>query len=269
MVMSGNQGGSRPGLWGRLAQGAALAAAALCLMAGAGQEELRLATTLSSDQIIRNFDTIVFHNEFDDNEDSRLRKWSDPVRIYLDIRAGDPAVILETVGAHVAHLAEITGHDIALTENLAEANTTVVFERDSLLEAVKTDYFAPEFDIHTVMQTNLCIGQYRSNNRFEINTAVVVIPIDRVMSRGRLKACIIEELTQVLGLPNDSDTVFPSVFNDHSSDIDLSAQDVLLIKLLYDPRLTLGMPRQEALAEARAILADWGIKELTIGAADH
>ena len=257
------------GLMWRLVRGGALAGAALCLMAGAGREELRLATTLSSDQLVHNFNTVVFYNEFNKNRDSRLRKWVKPLRIYVDIRAGDPSIILDTVGAHIAHLAEITGHDIALTGNRAEANTTVVFERDGLLDSVKIDYFAPDFDIRTVMQTNLCIGQYRSNDKFEITDAVVVIPIDRVMSRGRLKACIIEELTQVLGLPNDSDTVFPSVFNDHSPDVDLSAQDVLLLKLLYDPRLTVGMPRQNVLAEARAILADWGIEKLTIGAAAH
>lgn len=266
--MNGTLGRSSTGLLRRLAHGAGLAVAGLCLIGGAAGEELKLVTTLSRDQLVRNFDTIVFHNEFDRNEDSRLRKWADPLRIYLDVRAGDPGVILDTVSAHIAHLAEITGHDIALTEDVTQANTTVVFERDGLLDAVKSDYFAPDFDIRTVMQTNLCIGQYRSNSSYEINKAVVVIPIDRVMSRGRLRACVIEELTQVLGLPNDSDTVFPSVFNDHSPDVDLSPQDVLLIKLLYDARLTVGMPRAAAVAEVREILADWGIKELRIGATD-
>lgn len=267
--MTGMLQESTTGFVSRFARVTALAATALCLMAGAAPERLQLVTTLSRDQLVRNFDTIVFHNEFDGNEDSRLRKWTDPLRIYLDVRAGDPALLGNTVEAHIAHLAQITGHDIALTGNIDEANISVVFERNSLLDAVKSDYFAPDFDIRTVMQTNLCIGQYRSNSDYEINKAVVVIPIDRVMSRGRLKACVIEELTQVLGLPNDSDSVYPSVFNDHTPDIDLTAQDILLLKLLYDPKLAAGMPRNKAVAQARALLEAWGIDELRIGAVDR
>jgi hypothetical protein len=87
---------------------------------------------------------------------------------------------------------------------------------------------------------------------------VVVIPIDRVMARGRLEACVVEEITQILGLPNDSDDVVPSVFNDHSPDIELSWQDILLVKLLFDPRLRPGMPRADALANVRMILGEMG-----------
>jgi hypothetical protein len=29
-----------------------------------------------------------------------------------------------------------------------------------------------------------------------------------------MRACVVEELTRVLGLPNDSDAVKPSIFND-------------------------------------------------------
>jgi len=252
----------------RLWRLAALGLGALCLTAAGGAETPRLVTTLTSDQLVRNFDTIVFHNEFDRSEDTRLRKWVAPVRIYVDVRAGDPALIADTVRSHIEHLAGISGHDIALTDDPAAANTTVVFERESLLDMVKSDYFEPDFDIRTVMQTNLCIGQYRSNSDYEITTAVVVIPIDRVMSRGRLKACVIEELTQVLGLPNDSDDVFPSVFNDRSRDVELTAQDILFVKLLYDPRLTAGMARDKVLDEVRTILREQGIKELRFGATD-
>ena len=67
-----------------------------------------------------------------------------------------------------------------------------------------------------------------------------------------------EEITQILGLPNDSDEVYPSVFNDHSIDIELSAQDILLVKLLFDPRLRPGMPRADALANVRMILGEMG-----------
>ena len=75
-----------------------------------------------------------------------------------------------------------------------------------------------------------------------------------------LKSCIVEETTQVMGLPNDSSDVRPSIFNDRGGLDDLSGQDVLLLRLLYDPRLKAGMTRDEALATARRILPELRVR---------
>jgi len=248
-------------------RGAVLGFAALWLLANGGSSpppgpDLHL----TRDQLVRNFDTIVFHNEFDSQTDARLRKWVVPVRVFLDIRTGDRKLIEFAVAQHVRHLAAITGYDIALTDDQGAANVAVVFDRESAIEQIGLDYFAPSFDIKRVMQTNLCIGQYQSNDRYEIVHAVVVIPIDRVMSRGRLEACVVEEITQILGLPNDSDEVYPSVFNDHSIDVELTPQDIVLIKLLFDRRLEAGMRRADALANVRMILGEMGYGDGKAGA---
>ena len=54
-------------------------------------------------------------------------------------------------------------------------------------------------------------------------------------------ACVVEELTQVLGLVNDSSDVYPSIFNDRSFNDFLSGLDYLLLKILYHPELRAGM----------------------------
>ena len=240
----------------------AMACVALCLMGESGTREPApyLHVPLSRDQLIRNFDIIVFHNEFDGQTDNRLRKWAVPVRLYLDIRSGDRKLIDFAVEQHVEHLAGITQYDIAVVTDLAQANVVVVFDNESALEQIRRDYFPPKFDIKQVMQTNLCIGQYQSNDSYEIVHAVVVIPVDRVMAAGRLEACVVEEITQILGLPNDSDDVNPSVFNDDSAEIELTNQDILLVKLLFDPRLRAGMRRAEVLANVRDILEEMGYR---------
>ena len=69
-----------------------------------------------------------------------------------------------------------------------------------------------------------------------------------------MRACVVEELTQVLGLPNDSDAVKPSIFNDQSRYFELTDHDRRMLKVLYDPRITPGMPRNEALRQGRLIL---------------
>ena len=59
-----------------------------------------------------------------------------------------------------------------------------------------------------------------------------------------------------MGLPNDSNDVYPSIFNDKGRLDDLSEQDVLLLRLLYDPRMKAGMSRDDALNTARRILPE-------------
>jgi hypothetical protein len=224
--------------------------------AGAARDRHAQSTELSVDRLLRSFDVIVFHNEFDDKVDTRLRKWVDPVRIFLDVRAGNPAMLKRHMEAHVRTLVEITGYDIATVADPGAANITVVFERDNRLEQVAWDYFSTDFNIRMVMRTNLCFGHYHSNAHYEIFKAVIVIPTDRAMSRKKLAACIVEETTQVLGLPNDSDEVSPSIFNDRSTDDELTEQDAILLRLLYDSRLKPGMPREEVLRLVGEILKE-------------
>lgn len=58
-----------------------------------------------------------------------------------------------------------------------------------------------------------------------------------------------------MGLPNDSDQVFPSVFNDHSIDSFLSPLDYLLLRILYAPELKSGMDVKAVQKALPAVLA--------------
>jgi len=71
-----------------------------------------------------------------------------------------------------------------------------------------------------------------------------------------MDACLLEEMTQAMGLPNDSDLVTPSIFNQKSTRRDLSGSDVLLLQTLYDKRLPAGTPRADALRIGREILQE-------------
>ena len=67
------------------------------------------------------------------------------------------------------------------------------------------------------------------------------------------RTCIHEEIAQGLGLPNDSPTARPSIFNDDDEFALLTSHDELLLKMLYDPRLKAGMTADEARPVARII----------------
>lgn len=208
----------------------------------------------SVDKVVSNFDQIVFRTEFGPSPDPRIRKWTAPVRIYLDSRAGNLATQTNLTATHMALLEKLTGLDITFSSTAPQSNIIIVFERyDSLIGAVN-EYLSQPIGGWKDLNGSLCFGIYAVNQHSEIVNAVIGIPSDTAPSFGKLPACIVEELTQVMGLPNDSDEVFPSIFNDHSPDDFLTEQDEALVRLLYDPRLAPGMERPAALDEVRAIL---------------
>jgi hypothetical protein len=133
-----------------------------------------------------------------------------------------------------------------------------VFDTQDRLIGSVNKYLAQPIGGWKDLHGSLCFGMFGVQDALQINFAVIGIPIDEVMSRGKLKDCVIEETTQVLGLPNDSDKVFPSVFNDHSPQVTLTDDDELLVRLLYSPRIDVGMSRAEALKVVREILEEGG-----------
>jgi hypothetical protein len=62
-----------------------------------------------------------------------------------------------------------------------------------------------------------------------------------------------EEIAQGLGLPNDSPAARPSIFNDDEEFALLTRHDELLLRILYDERLSPGMEPDEARPIVRRI----------------
>jgi hypothetical protein len=59
-------------------------------------------------------------------------------------------------------------------------------------------------------------------------------------------SCIHEEITQGLGLANDSPLARPSIFNDDEEFALLTPMDEVMLRMLYSPRLRAGMTEAEA-----------------------
>lgn len=74
----------------------------------------------------------------------------------------------------------------------------------------------------------------------------------------RLQSCIVEELTQALGLVNDVPGARFTMFNDiwRARQTELTVQDRLFVRLLYDRRMRPGFDRDEAREAALRILAE-------------
>lgn len=216
------------------------------------------ADGLSNAQIIRDFDAIAFHNEVRYVANPRVTKWVRAIRAFKQFDTRITPATESFLDKHMARLAHVTGLDISYVDKAAASNFLIIFTQRAKYIATALKHVKPDGmprDIGRRLGATNCLGVYTVQPKTaELERAVVVIPVDYVRSRGLLTRCIVEETTQSLGLPNDSDDANPSVFNDRSRLTDLSAHDLLLLRLLYHPDLPVGMPRRAALLTAARLL---------------
>jgi hypothetical protein len=181
-----------------------------------------------------------------------LAKWQQPIKIWIDHRVGDKELHQELAELHTQHLAQVTQHPISLVDKESEANVKWIYTRQSkwISESKRV------LNLKSIEHLNsaICTAGYRTNAKGEIVYAGIIIPVDQARSRGKLVACIVEEITQVLGLPKDSDTAYPSIFNDHTPEDLLSPLDVVLLQLLYEPELKPGMTKAQVKPIVQKIL---------------
>lgn len=199
-------------------------------------------TWLDMSFIERSFYEVALKNEYD-TIDHPLRKWRKPIRIFLVHDVKDKKLHTELAHKQVAHLRQITGHSIRFVPHRHQANLTWVFSSEARWEQQVEKYLGKPSTKY--LSSAVCIANYRARKNGEIIKASIVIPVDKARHRGKLIACVVEEVAQILGLPNDSDNVYPSVFNDHSPEELLSPLDITLLKLLYEPSLKVGMRQNE------------------------
>lgn len=207
---------------------------------------------LSNAQLAMNLIEIMFGSEFVGEETQVVRKWTGPMR--LAIHAHEPARYRALVESHLARLSQLTGLDIAFVDNRADGQNAYVLivGRDQFYQLAER-HLGPGKNPRTNTFLD-CFGYFYATDNGEINEITAVMP--NFASDEQLRQCVIEEVTQNIGLPNDSFTVRPSVFNDDDEFSDLTWQDELFLRVLYDGRVRSGMERTEFESLARTIIEE-------------
>jgi len=103
----------------------------------------------------------------------------------------------------------------------------------------------------------VCMANFRVDGQYEIKKAIVIIPVDQARMHGKLVSCVVEEITQILGLPNDSERAYPSIFNDKTPESLLSGLDYLLLKALYNDAIKPGMTANEVTPVMQNLIRRW------------
>lgn len=200
------------------------------------------------------FIEIALHNE-DQAGEQPVRKWVKPVNVWLEHHTERAEQHTLLAKYHLQHLSKITGHPIRFANSRAEANFIVVF---SHLQLWRNDIALVSGNLLIKPPDNAaCMYGLDLDEKKAIKKAWVVIPVDFAQEHRQLLSCIVEETTQAMGLTNDSDNVFPSIFNDHTPESLLTGLDALLLKLLYHPAVKPGMRAAEVRPLLNKLLRQW------------
>ena len=198
---------------------------------------------------------------------SRLRRWTSPVRVQSHFGPSIPAqrqsadnAVLST---YASRLARVTGHPIRAVRS--GGNFHVLYLNRDELRGIGSyvRQLVPGIGDATVIQMeNMPRSTFCAVFAFSesgSNTAYVnAIAIIRDEHPDLLRrSCVHEEVAQGLGLPNDSPAARPSIFNDDEEFALLTPHDEALLRMLYDPRLRVGMEPADARPVVQALASQY------------
>jgi hypothetical protein len=221
-----------------------LAFLALPLLAAAGAvcdaaAESRAAWP-SPAALVRQFERVAFSSEFGGQyRKGRLIRWQGPIRVRL--LGPDAEGFRPEIERQLAELRQLSGLEIAFGESGSDALPAGMTIEFSTSRGGTT--FDPDAPCRTLIwESGFVIKRVQ----------IFITPHPDELRRH----CIVEELTQALGLADDSRAIRDSIFNDASSRQRLAPWDALMVRILYDARLQPGMHKREAMPIVRRIIAE-------------
>ncbi len=229
----------------------------------------------SARTLARNFLRIALYQEYSERagrliareNGSVLHRWESPIRYRI---AFGPTVAPERaekdsaeIRRYTARLARLTGLGFSRVESQRRANFHIFIlnedERRRLAPTLRA--IAPGISPATLAtvtgmeRDTYCLALAMSPaGSAAYAQAIVVIRAEHPDLLRR--SCIHEEIAQAMGLPNDSPTARPSIFNDDGEFGLLTTHDELLLRILYDRRLAPGMTESQARPIVERIAAE-------------
>ncbi len=204
----------------------------------------------SGDPLADMFEAVTFGEVIDRQRPKSLAKWQGALTIRLD---GDAAPQFRaTIAGHAASLANASGLSIGLAGAGEPANVVIAFGNIDELEGLIAPYLSDPGFMVPMMLSSGCVFLYSQDGTHRIYEAKIFVRTGR--SATGTSACLLSDMTQILGLANDADYISPSVFNGHDILTVLTTTDELLIRTLYHPTISPGMTRRRAMRRARPLL---------------
>lgn len=207
----------------------------------------------SVDELIAFFETIVFGAEIDDAMASKvLAKWNG--QILVEVKGKATQAHAKALEQHLRTVNALTGLPVAVAKTAGKpANLTYVFVPRDQMAKLKIPSVDPQV-IRRLAAPGGCYFLAFKKPASLIVRGVIVVNIDR--SAAGIFHCLLEETVQTIGLPNDTSILRPSIFSDHDRLDAPSRSDEIVIRALYDDRLSGGMTPAEVRPVLRRVIED-------------
>lgn len=241
-----------------------LAAAILMLLSASwpaiGQD--RTLGRLDTAEITRNFLAVAVQGQSGGPHEARIRKWTKPIMVTVlgDVSEG----YRSSVRIYARELGYLSNHSIVVSDEYARDDGTIILSKLSggaanyiiLFSDGSWAQFFERYKIFWERQYSSQIfeqtrAQRQKDNAdcfahvVEANTPGTIraafVYIRTSLADDAISACIVQEMAQSLGLTNASDTVRYSMFKRGAAYPQLTDQDKLFVKVLYDSRIEAGM----------------------------
>jgi len=208
----------------------------------------------SVDEITDYFMNIVFGNEYDDlsTRPKVISKWSGDIGVSIQGRVTKELATITS--KHLNYLSKITKLKFRqIKPDDPMQSISIVFLKRQEMNAIKGAGIDPNV-INKLASAGGCYFMAFHKPPQRIVKSIIAVNIDRPI--GLTDSCLLEELTQSLGLPNDSNMMRPSIFSDMDHETNLSRADEILLRTLYDPRMTVGISPNDARSISRKIISE-------------
>ena len=200
-------------------------------------QECTTQSTLASDVEIDYFLETALGMEYDSNSFPSLHRWTKDIKISFE---GEPTTGDITTLKQVTSEVNCLLNDITLSMTLTDdsdntGNVQIYFVPENKFQEIEPNYIPLNYGFFWLLW----------DATGAIYNARILIASDQINQQER-NHLIREELTQILGLMNDSWWYPESIFyQDWTTTTKYAPQDLSLISLLYDSQLYPGMNREQ------------------------
>ncbi|WP_411896238.1 DUF2927 domain-containing protein [Winogradskyella sp. A2] len=202
-------------------------------------------------ELVDYFNEVALNAEYDVSP-NRITKWTKPMKLFI-IKEKELSYEVSLIKNTIEKINNLVKDEfyIQLIDDPKKCNAIIFLMEKERLEPLMPDLFENiEYDINGLAD----IG-------FDLETFHILdarIFIDILQPKESIETTILEEITQSIGLMNDSEKYPDSVFYENKLDsiitVDYSKMDIEIIKMLYHPKMKPGLNYDKAEKVIKKIL---------------
>ena len=202
-------------------------------------------------ELVNYFNEVALNAEYDVSP-NRVTKWTEPMNVFIlkEKELNYEVSIIKNTIEKINILVQDEFH-IQLTDDPKKCNAVIFLTEREILEPLTPTFFE---NINTEVDGLAEIGF--DLETFQITDAKIFIDI--LQPKETIESTILEEITQSIGLMNDSEKYSDSVFYENKADsintVEYSKMDIEIIKMLYHPKMKPGLNYNKAEKVIKQIL---------------